>query len=112
MKTMKLFLAAAILFASQFTFANNDPKNDDLTLRDDIRKEIIQLIQKGEWKEEIDFNITFYINSKNEILVSNTNNEENDEKIKSLLNYRKINLGKKLKNNTEVYTIPVKIKIK
>jgi DNA-binding transcriptional MocR family regulator len=52
-------------------------------------------------------NISFFINSQNEILVVATNNQALDNVIKTTLNYRKIAV-EKLEYN-KVYTMPVLI---
>jgi len=53
-------------------------------------------------------NISFFINSKNEIIVVSTNNNDLDRVIKGTLNYSKIAVND-LEYN-KVYTVPVRIK--
>ena len=53
-------------------------------------------------------NISFMINSQNEILVISTNNKELDSVLKSALNYKSISVTE-LEYN-KVYTVPVLVK--
>ncbi|MBK8052025.1 MAG: hypothetical protein IPK35_01760 [Saprospiraceae bacterium] len=59
-------------------------------------------------KSETKLNISFFINSQNEVIVVTTNNKELDGVIKSTLNYKKIAVNE-LEYN-KVYTVPVHIK--
>ena len=59
-------------------------------------------------KSETKVNISFFINSQNEVIVVTTNNKELDGVIKSTLNYKKIAVNE-LEYN-KVYTVPVHIK--
>jgi hypothetical protein len=103
MKTLKFFIAAAFTFISIFSFANNDPD-----VRQKIRAEVAKIIAQSEWKVDQDVTVTFYVNSKNEIIVNSTNNDEVDHNIKSLLNYKKIDITNPKTN--ELYILPVKVR--
>ena len=59
-------------------------------------------------KGETKVNISFFINSQNEVIVVTTNNKDLDNVVKSTLNYKKISVND-LEYN-KVYTVPVHIK--
>ena len=59
-------------------------------------------------KSDTKINISFFINSQNEVIVVATNNKDLDSVIKSTLNYKKIAVND-LEYN-KVYTVPVHIK--
>jgi hypothetical protein len=106
MKTKNLFLAAAFTFISICSFANNDPANDPAT-RQKIRNEVASIIKSSDWKVNQDFVVTFYVNSKNEIIVNSTNNKDLDYKIKSVLNYKTITSSNPQAN--ELFILPVRV---
>jgi hypothetical protein len=105
MKTSKILLPAVFTFISLFSYANNDPD-----IKQKVRLEVAKIIADSDWKLDQDVTITFYVNAKNEILVSSTNNEELDHSIKSLLNYKKINTVNAKSN--ELFILPVKVRKK
>ncbi|MEY3419804.1 MAG: hypothetical protein RIR48_84, partial [Bacteroidota bacterium] len=59
-------------------------------------------------KSDTKINISFFINSQNEVIVVATNNKDLDGVVKSTLNYKKIAVND-LEYN-KVYTVPVHIK--
>ncbi len=59
-------------------------------------------------KSDTKINISFFINSQNEVIVVATNNKDLDSVVKSTLNYKKIAVND-LEYN-KVYTVPVHIK--
>lgn len=65
-----------------------------------INMDGIKTMEKGQ-----KVNINFLINNRNEIIVLSTTNENFDNAIKEVLNYRKVSINE-LKPNT-VYTLPV-----
>ncbi len=58
--------------------------------------------------EDTKVNISFFINSQNEVIVVTTNNNDLDSVLKSSINYKKIAVHE-LEYN-KVYTVPVHIK--
>lgn len=62
----------------------------------------------GMVKSDTKVNISFFINSQNEVIVVATNNKELDGVVKSTLNYKKIAVNELDYN--KVYTVPVHIK--
>jgi phosphoribosylaminoimidazole carboxylase (NCAIR synthetase) len=104
MKTIKLLFAAAFLFTLSFAKANTiDPTSTDL-----MRKEISKIISKADWSESKTFYINFIITSQNEVLVTSTSDQSIDSQVKSLLNYKKLDVVGVTTN--EMFTLPVTIK--
>jgi hypothetical protein len=66
-------------------------------------------MSKIDWDVEKTFTITFLLNSNNEIIVTSTSDKEVDSEVKSILNYKKINISSKIMTS-ELFTIPIKIK--
>ncbi len=73
-------------------------------------QQILQTVDFGKFvSNETKFQISFFVNAKNEIIVTATNNDALDEIIKNSLNYHKIGV-ENLEYN-QIYTLPVHIKI-
>ncbi len=103
--TIKMFIAAAFLFTTSLAKANDtNPKNLKM-----LSQEIGKIISSANWDEAKKFTITFMVTPQKEILVSGTSDESIDYQIKSLLNYKKLDVSGISPN--EVFTLPVQIKL-
>ena len=75
--------------------------------------QIQQILQTVDFRQyvssETKLQVSFFVNAKNEIIVTATNNNVLDEVIKNALNYHKIGI-ENLEYN-QIYTLPVHIKI-
>ncbi len=110
MKTIKLLMIAAIMAFSFSSFAN-----DGNTKGNNISKFISNQLQSDYLsvliENEMDVKIEFYINSDNEIVVMNTDseNEELDRYIKSHLNYSELDVENV--RHKEPYFITIQFKM-
>lgn len=93
-----------------FTVSALSAKDLDPNLKSKLSSEIYTLIKDAKFEKVNNetFFVNFLVNAHGEILVTSTTNENVDDQIKSLLNYKKINVdGVK---PYEVYTLPVTVK--
>ena len=105
-------ITRSILFTALFALvlgtatANTNPETKT------ARNEIKTLIQKANLaenlKSDVTVNVTFMVNSKNEIIILSTDKDKLDSRIKSTLNYKKLKSSDMKVNVT--YTLPVKLK--
>lgn len=105
-------ITKSILFTALFALilgtasANTNPETKT------ARKEIKTLIQKANLssyvKNDVTVNVTFMVNSKNEIIIMSTDQEKLDSSIKSTLNYKKLKSSDMKVNVT--YTLPIVLK--
>jgi hypothetical protein len=108
MKSLKSFIAVFVFaLITQFSNAaevSNAKKPEGVQIQS-----ILNTIDFTNYiKTETKINISFFINSQNEVIVVTTNNKELDNVVKSTLNYKKIAVNE-LEYN-KVYTVPVHIK--
>lgn len=106
MKNLKLLLLVFALGTTTL-FASDNPVKEN----NEIREQIVNLLDKGKFEAEEDFEVefTFTFNSNGEIIVLNVNS--NKENVKDYI--RKHVNSKKIQNpglKNEIYTIPLKIK--
>lgn len=107
MSKLKLILSAfALVCLSTATFANPIPG-----AKDQLRTEIANYINNinfstADVDDEVLY-VHFMLNSKNEIIVLSTDNEDLDQKIKGELNYRAVKV-KGVEQN-KVYTLPIRV---
>lgn len=107
--TKSLFLSALMIGFFSFSSYAGDPvaKKDNTNVSTQIQKLLIGLDITSLENEET-LKIDFMVNSKGEIIVISTNNNDLDSSLKNKLNYKKL----KAKNleTFKTYTVPVKIK--
>ena len=111
MKKSKV-LVLSLMFAvigSFSTYANNPISNPN-----EIRQEILDLVSSIDLSEmDADYErvyIQFLVNAKNEIVVLNVSDSAFEARIKTRLNYKKIETDDTEKN--QIYNIPVVFKKK
>lgn len=108
MKSLKSFIAVlGFALMTQLSFASNG----NVTKKPEsaqIQTMLNTIDFTGLIKSDTKLNISFFINSQNEIIVVTTNNKDLDNVVKSTLNYKKIAVNE-LEYN-KVYTVPVHIK--
>ena len=102
-----------LLFVSAFSVAATMASaNVSTVMAKPENKQIRDLLESIHFekfiKAETKINISFFVNSKNELIVVSTNNQELDQLVKSALNYQKIVVSDLDYN--KVYTIPVVIR--
>jgi hypothetical protein len=101
MKSIKsLGIAAALLFTSLSGFSA------DITKPDNIRQTVAKILKSSSLTSE-KFVVNFLVNSNDEIIVVSTSSKENENAIKNLLNYAKVEKGEVTPNT--IYTLPITI---
>ena len=105
MKSLKSFIAVFVLaLMTQFSYATEVSNAEGAQIQT-----LLNTIDFTNYiKTETKINISFFINSQNEVIVVTTNNKELDNVVKGTLNYKKIAVNE-LEYN-KVYTVPVHIK--
>jgi phosphoribosylpyrophosphate synthetase len=108
MRIVQSFLTVVFFaFLTQVSSASNLPSDIK-----PVATQIQSLLKGIEYdkfvNKETKFNISFFVNGQNEIMVVSTNNQNLDEILKNTLNYKKISMND-LEYN-KIYTIPVVIK--
>jgi hypothetical protein len=102
-------LAIVLMMGATSLFAN--PTVDADVTKDEIRKQIIELVEKSvsNFKNEITVTITFTFNTSGEIIITNV-----ESRTKEVLAFIRENINnKKLENPGKVkreYTLPITIK--
>lgn len=103
-------LSKLLVFAALFTITTLSAKETDPILKTKLSTEIHSLIKDLRFEDmsKEKFFVNFIVNPQGEILVTSTSNQKIDDRIKSVLNYKKV----KVEGITpyEVYTLPVSVK--
>ena len=105
-------ITKSILFSALFALvlgtasANTDPETK--TARNEIKTWIQKANLTANLKESTTVNVTFMVNAKNELIIMSTDTEKFDNRIKALLNYKRLK-STDMKVNT-TYTLPVVLK--
>ncbi len=110
MKTISHIIVTVCL--SAFTFlanANNRPVNVK-SESDQIKSYLGKLEFKSLVQNTSEVKISFFINDKNEIIITSTNNTKLDAIIKSGLNHKKIDVS--LLERNKAYIIPVHVTLR
>ena len=106
LKSVIAVFALAILTTT--VFANSISE----AAQQQIRKQIAQHLQNIDLTRynvnEASIQLTFMVNSQNEIVVLSTNNERFDGLLKAKLNYLKLNLDEKSVN--QIFSVPITLK--
>lgn len=105
----KLIMALFAILMTASVFANGD--NPSKSSLQDLRNEITELIgspQLTSDMEEARVTLHFTINTKNEIVVLSTNNQDFDGYIKGRLNYQQLERSSAVINKK--YTLPLIIR--
>ncbi|RZS99759.1 hypothetical protein [Aquimarina brevivitae] len=105
----KVTIIALFLMSLSNSFANNNPKNPEQILR----QEIAVLLESPDFKvekAELTARIEFTVNNKGEFVVLTVASEESvvEDYIKSRLNYKKTNAN--LRTTSKVFKIKLRIK--
>ena len=106
MRISSILLSALFALVLNSATAHTNPETNT------ARNEIKTLIQKSNLannlKNDVTVNVTFMVNSKNEIIIMSTDQENLDSSIKSTLNYKKLKSTDMKVNVT--YTLPIVLK--
>ncbi|MBK9735650.1 MAG: hypothetical protein IPO92_12075 [Saprospiraceae bacterium] len=109
MRSVKsLLTVVCIALMSNFSFAG-DVTGVKKSESDQIKSYLNKITYNQYINAGTKLNISFFINSRHEIIVVSTSNTDLDGVVKSTLNYEKIEV-KDLEYN-KLYTIPVDVKI-
>jgi hypothetical protein len=105
-------ITKSLMFSILFAFVlGTASASTDPTVKS-ARTEIKEMIVKAEFVKdltaEITVSVTFQVNSKNEIIVISTDNDDYDSNLKSVLNYKKLKSSDM--NVGVTYTLPIKLK--
>jgi hypothetical protein len=101
MKSIKsLGIAAALLLTSLSGFSA------DIIKPTNIRETVAKILKSSNLKAE-KFVINLLVNSNNEIIVVSTSSKENENAVKNLLNYTKVDKEDVTPNT--IYTLPIKV---
>jgi ATP-dependent Zn protease len=113
MKTVKVTIAAAILFVTMFTtsaFATkpNSPKPNQVNY-DGIKEMVEENLIKNAYlfDEATTINLEFIVNENNEVIITTTNNKDYDASLKQIFNYQKVSGANWEKN--QIYTLMVTV---
>ena len=98
----------SILFAFVLGTASASSDPTVKSARTEIKELIVKADITNNLASEVTVNVTFQVNSKNEILVISTDNDDLDSNLKSVLNYKKLKSSDM--NVGTTYTLPVKLK--
>ena len=102
----------SILMTALFTLILGTASASTNPETNSARIEIKNLIEKADLaesiKSDVTVNVTFMVNSNNEIIIMSTNQKNLDSSIKSALNYKKLKSSDIKVNIT--YTLPVVLK--
>ena len=105
-KIKNVIAALAILIVSTSAFAFPTPESNS-----ELRAELTKYISNIDFDSINDddgvIHVHFTVNSKNEIIVLSTDNDQADNKIKTELNYREVKASNVETN--KVYTLPVRL---
>lgn len=82
---------------------------------DSMEKQLTEMIQKSNFYKSVELEdamimVKFTINEDNEIIVLSTNSDDHDSNIKSLLNYRSLDLDENLRS--KVFILPIRLQAK
>jgi hypothetical protein len=92
-------------FANHLTTVKSEPTKKSITVEiSDLIKDI-DFTHMGITNESV--KLKFMVNENNELIVLSTNNEKLDSKLKSNLNYRKINADNV--DAYQIYIVPIKL---
>ena len=104
--TRSILMTALFALVLGTATANNNPEKNS------ARYEIKKLIEKAnltaDLKSDLTVNVTFMVNSQNEIIIMSTDKKDLDSSIKATLNYKKLK-SSDMKVN-KAYTLPVILK--
>jgi hypothetical protein len=109
MKNVKSFALALVIIAGAFFPALNASSPAKKPEVSQIQSYLSKVNFADYVKTDMKVNITFLVNTHNEIIVVSTSHPELDGLVKSTLNYKKLNMGE-LEYNV-LYTLPVTIKL-
>ena len=98
----------SILFAFVLGTASASIDPTVKSARTEIKELIVKADITNNLASEVTVNVTFQVNSKNEIIVISTDNDDLDSNLKSVLNYKKLKSSDM--NVGTTYTLPVKLK--
>ncbi len=105
-KIKNVIAALAILIVSTSAFANPTPESNS-----ELRAELTKYINNIDFESVNDddgvIHVHFTVNSKKEIIVLSTDNNQVDAQIKNVLNYKEVKSNKVETN--KVYTLPVRL---
>jgi len=108
-KIKSLISAFAFVLIASASFAND---NINTTTLEELRDEIATHLSKLDFSKMIEetstLHVKFLVNDANEVIVLSVDNDKFDGKIKSKLNYRKLDTDG-VKKNT-IITVPVTFK--
>ena len=107
MRITKSILMTA-LFALILGTASASTNPETNSARSEIKKLIEKANLTSDIKNDVTVNVTFMVNSKNEIIIMSTDKKNLDSSIKSTLNYKKLKSSDMKVNVT--YTLPVILK--
>ena len=107
MRITKSILMTA-LFALILGTASASTNPETNSARFEIKKLIEKANLTSDIKNDVTVNVTFMVNSKNEIIIMSTDKKNLDSSIKSTLNYKKLKSSDMKVNVT--YTLPVILK--
>ena len=103
-------LSKLLVFVTLFAVTTLSAKEIDPIIKSKLSTEIHLMIKdlKFEDMSKEKFFVNFIVNLQGEILVTSTSNSKIDDRIKNVLNYKKV----KVEGITpyEVYTLPVTVK--
>ncbi len=110
---MKLFkgLFLSALFSFSFFIANAANINPTEAAQD-LQKQVSELVLNADVWSVADagneLHVRFMVMDNDELIVISTDNEDYDDTIKSVLNYKKVNVENQLKN--KVFILPIKLR--
>lgn len=109
MKTLKLFAVVFILgLFTNYVQAGEDPKEKKAEVFQ--IQNLLELVDFRQYiTKETKIQISFFVNSRNEIIATTTKDYRLDSVIKNALNHKTIEM-KTLKSN-KVYTVPITVRI-
>jgi len=106
MKMKSIFLIAFLACSTFFANANNIETGSPTA---ELQQQVSEMVLKSSiWesaKEDFKLIVTFTVNNDGEVVILSTNNRAWDESVKSLLNYRKIDVNDAVKN--KIFHLPI-----
>jgi hypothetical protein len=108
MKTLKALCLIALFTVTFFTAnAAIEPVNSP----DDLQSQLSEIIMKSEafnnLKESTTLKVRFMISSDSQVIILGTSSEEYDASLKSLLNYKQLDVTPEM--HGKVYVLPVRL---
>ena len=107
MKSIFLFVLLACS-----TLMLNAKNSTEITPTEDLQKQLTEMVVKSDIWESADNNVklmvTFTINHNGELVILSTSNSQWDSALKSALNYKKVKVDNKVKN--QIFHLPISLK--